>query len=208
MDDRDGSSSHNDQVKSSSERIARVTKFIPLIVAGSLAAGVMFFFPPWEFTTSRPGAAVATRPAGYACILTPPEPQSPSASYGVRIDGLRLGIQFGALLCLLALGAVALALSRPGRVQAMFANAGRSVLALLGEGFLVPALCFCPMFLGLFGALLLKKLGIVDPHVRGESSSFAVVLVLIGLGIAGTFAMHILVAPRLERWFQNFGRWR
>jgi len=68
----------------------------------TLAVGVAIFalvgvFPPWEYTFnwSRGNAPIrVSKPAGYAPIFLPPQPEGKSELHGVRLDFGRLGIQW------------------------------------------------------------------------------------------------------------------
>ena len=67
-----------------------------------ITAGVIFIlmglFPPWSYTV---GATVhSEKPAGYALIIAPPEPESKAAAFGVKLDFSRLIVQWMVLAAL------------------------------------------------------------------------------------------------------------
>jgi hypothetical protein len=75
---------------------------------GTVAAAVFalaLFFPPWVYTYDQNGqrGGHTTKPAGFACILSPPAPLSRGENYGVHMDASRLLVE---CLFILALGGV------------------------------------------------------------------------------------------------------
>ena len=62
-----------------------------------LAAGVIFvamgIFPPWTYTLDAQSIH-HEKPAGYAFIVSPPNPEKDSPAFGVRLDISRLLIQW------------------------------------------------------------------------------------------------------------------
>jgi hypothetical protein len=73
------------------------------VILGVLLFVAMGLCPPWVYTFSPSGAATTTRPAGYHLLFDPPAPDSGSSRAGVRIDILRLTIQWAVLAALFGL---------------------------------------------------------------------------------------------------------
>jgi len=61
------------------------------------AAGVIFvamgLFPPWTYTLDMQSIH-REKPAGYALIVSPPNPEKDAPAFGVRLDISRLLIQW------------------------------------------------------------------------------------------------------------------
>jgi hypothetical protein len=62
-----------------------------------IAAGVIFvgmgLLPPWIYTLDA-GSIEREKPAGYALIVSPPNPEKDLPAFGVRLDISRLLIQW------------------------------------------------------------------------------------------------------------------
>jgi hypothetical protein len=68
-----------------------------VVIIGLLLLGATGLYPPWVYTFSPEGAATTTKPAGYHLLFSPPEPERRGPLAGVRIDLLRLAIQWAVL---------------------------------------------------------------------------------------------------------------
>lgn len=62
-----------------------------------IAAGMIFvamgLFPPWTYTLDATSIH-REKPAGYALIVSPPNPENDAPAFGVRLDISRLLIQW------------------------------------------------------------------------------------------------------------------
>jgi len=70
-----------------------------VIVFGVMAFILCGLFPPWLYTVNSSGGGGqimvhSEKSAGYEFILAPPKPEYEGVHFGVRLDGLRLGIEW------------------------------------------------------------------------------------------------------------------
>ena len=64
---------------------------------GMVAVVLIVAYPPWNYTNSPQGAAVAVKDAGYHFIAAPPPPEREYSSRGVEVDWRRVLLQLGAV---------------------------------------------------------------------------------------------------------------
>ena len=73
-----------------------------IIMVGLVLFILMGLFPPWTYTCAR--RSIREKPAGYALIILPPKPENNAAAFGVRIDIIRLFVQWSVLAAATGLG--------------------------------------------------------------------------------------------------------
>jgi len=61
-----------------------------IMALSAVALLLVAAYPPWVFTCSVAGSAVAAKPAGHAWLFDPPTPERASAAFGVALDWGRL----------------------------------------------------------------------------------------------------------------------
>lgn len=76
-----------------------------IVIFGVVLFALMGFFPPWTYTVDTQQVR-RERPAGYALIISPPEPEGNAVAYGVRIDVSRIVIQWLVLVAATGLGVI------------------------------------------------------------------------------------------------------
>jgi hypothetical protein len=64
----------------------------------ALGMVVLGAFPPWVHTFQIPGISQVRRPAGHGFMFDPPQPRDSRLGSGIAIDGMRAGLELGALL--------------------------------------------------------------------------------------------------------------
>jgi hypothetical protein len=180
---------------------ARAARFAPLLALAALAALAMIGFPPWEYTRAQPGAALVVRPAGYAWLFAPPEPETRRLIDGVRVDTARLTLQLAGLACATFLCALAIARMRAGFARAVGASTATLLLDLTAE-IVATVVTMSTMLLSLDVVLLLYKSGVLNPS---SSAGFIVMLLAVAGSGCAMFYIHARVAPRLSRWIRSFG---
>lgn len=75
-----------------------------IVVVGVVLFVLMGLIPPWTYTLHTQ-AIQREKPAGYALIISPPEPERENAAaFGVRIDISRLIIQWLVMAAATGLG--------------------------------------------------------------------------------------------------------
>jgi hypothetical protein len=87
-----------------------------VVQCGALAFILCGLFPPWLYTfnsSDRNDAASSERSVGFRFILNAPDPSDDRNGCGVRIDTVRLGIEW--LCVLVATGAAWVLVAKPGR---------------------------------------------------------------------------------------------
>lgn len=75
-----------------------------IVIIGVVLFVLMGLIPPWTYTLETQ-AIHRAKPAGYALIISPPDPEKNAAAFGVRIDISRLIIQWLVLTAATSLGA-------------------------------------------------------------------------------------------------------
>ena len=64
-----------------------------VVIVGIVLFFLMGLFPPWIYTLNAQSIN-REKPAGYALIISPPEPEKNAVVFGVKIDISRLIIQW------------------------------------------------------------------------------------------------------------------
>jgi len=64
-----------------------------VVIIGIVLFIIMGLFPPWIYTLNAESVN-REKPAGYALIISPPEPEKNAVVFGVKIDISRLIIQW------------------------------------------------------------------------------------------------------------------
>lgn len=75
-----------------------------IVIVGVVLFVLMGLIPPWTYTLEAQ-TIHRVRPAGYALIISPPDPEENAAAFGVKIDISRLIIQWLVLAAATGLGA-------------------------------------------------------------------------------------------------------
>ena len=83
------------------------SKQIKILIISAAMFVIMGIFPPWTYTFDH-RSTHSEKPAGYALITEPPDPEEYNMQYGVRLDTSRLVVQWLVLLAATA-GATLLA---------------------------------------------------------------------------------------------------
>lgn len=74
-----------------------------IVIVGVVLFVLMGLFPPWTYTLDLQSIH-REKPAGYALIVSPPEPERGSPAFGVTIDISRLIVQWFVLAAATGLG--------------------------------------------------------------------------------------------------------
>lgn len=64
-----------------------------VVILGIVLFILMGLFPPWIYTLNAQSIN-REKPAGYALIISPPEPEKNAVAFGVKIDISRLIVQW------------------------------------------------------------------------------------------------------------------
>jgi hypothetical protein len=68
-----------------------------IVIASAIIFVAMGLYPPWTYTLDSKSGLHEThsaKPAGYSLIVAPPAPERTSSAFGVRLDLVRLLVQW------------------------------------------------------------------------------------------------------------------
>lgn len=86
------------------------SKQLRILIAGVVIFVAIGLFPPWTYTFNAESIP-SEKPAGYALIVSPPNPEQAVPVFGVRLDISRLLIQW--LVLVAATGSLLLLTKEP-----------------------------------------------------------------------------------------------
>ena len=85
-------------------------KQLRILISSGVIFVAMGLFPPWTYTLDAQSIH-REKPAGYALIILPPNPEKDAPAFGVRLDVSRLSIQW--LILVAATGGLLLLAREP-----------------------------------------------------------------------------------------------